>query len=163
MFKDWLEIIIGGIVWFFIAIGVCSVIEMCAENEAEGRTFTVRELSFEMGKYTSDRARDSYLLTPQSGPLLHRTAMNWNVDLWCGVEPQICWFWDNTVLGKASQSRYRFVSWEFSNGLSFGPIDIYYYHHSQHMLEGVREDIKFPVEDVYMVRLNFILNPRRRY
>jgi hypothetical protein len=123
--------------------------------------FLVRDLSFEAGKYTSGQARDAYLLTPQTGELLHKTAINWDVDLLCGSTPTICWFWNNKVEAKASQAKYRHVSWTFENGINFGPVDLYYFHQSQHMLEGKREDgVKFPVEDLYMIRLNFIINPR---
>ncbi len=142
-------------------IFVLGTMMFCSEV-TRAEVFEVRELSFEAGKYTSNKARDSYLLTPGSGALLHRTLINWDVDLWCSYLDEVCLFWDNKVHAKASESRYRLVGWEFETGLHLGKVDIFYYHHSQHMLDQIREDnYKFPVEDAITIRLNFILNPRR--
>lgn len=122
----------------------------------------VRELSLELGKYTSTASRDVYLDTPNTGPLATRVNLNWNLDLACGYYPSICLYWDNKIHSKTSEDRFRYVGWEFSAGLDFGRLQIYYNHFSQHMLEQIPEGFEkkgahvFPVEDIVMARFVFI-------
>jgi hypothetical protein len=136
-------------------------------NKAQAEVFKVRELSLELGQYTSLAPRDAYLDTPRTGALTHQVNLNWNIDLACGYNPTICWFWDNKIESKAGAGRFRMVGWVFENGLTFGKLDIFYYHHSQHMLEQIANDLykdtshKYPVEDAYMLRFNFIKDRRR--
>jgi hypothetical protein len=115
-----------------------------------------KNLSLDVGTFTSQATREPYLNTPQSGALYSKLDLNWDVNLACGYYPKVCWFWDNTVHSLTGQNRFRYVSWEFRNGLDFGPFMLYYFHHSEHSLDEDVPDRKFPVADAYMVRINFI-------
>ena len=64
-------------------------------------------------------------------------------------------FWENTFHFRTAQGKVRHVGLEYYIGLhvlSF--IDVFKYHHSQHVTEVDRS--KFPLEDSYGVRLFLI-------
>jgi hypothetical protein len=146
-----------------IALAIITVIPLeCSRAQAQTQVFKVRELSLDVGAYTSKAARDSYLDTPKTGELTHLLNLNWNVDLVCGSYSEVCFFWDNQIESKAGAGRFRMVGWEFESGIAMGKVDILYYHHSQHMMEQISNSTyidttrKYPVEDAVVLRLNFI-------
>ena len=150
--------------WVFYFLLGCALAGISGRGRAE-TLLTVRELSFEAGKFTNDAVRNSYLETPNSFVLSHRTAVTWNVDLLCMYYGDICVFWNNKVEGLASQAAYKYVSWDFTSGVAFKYLDIYYAHKSEHILEEERPAKTFPVSDTIMFKLKFIDQPRtgRRY
>ena len=149
--------LLARLIWFAIAAYVILVLSDCAEGAEYLRP---RNLSLDIGSFTSQASREPYLNTPETGALYSKMDINWDVDLACGYYPKICFFWDNTIHSLTGQSRFRYVSWEFRSGLDFGKIRLYYYHHSEHALDEVPPDRKFPVADAYMVRINFLRNGR---
>ena len=151
------QIAIRYIIYILLAI----VLMIVASGGRADPLFTVRELSFEGGKYTNNVVRNAYLNTPKSFVLSHRTAVNWNVDLMCMYSTDICFFWNNKVEGLASEAAYKYVAWDFTSGVTFRYIDIYYAHKSEHILEEERPSKAFPVSDSIMFKLKFIFKPRR--
>lgn len=139
---------------FILAMFSCM---MYCTSQAEGAEYPkARDLHLDLGVYTSEASRDAYLDTPKTGALYAKMDLTWNLDLTCGYYPKICWYFDNTIHSKAGQNHFRHVGWEWQMGLDFGKYQLYYYHYSQHMMEQVSADRKFPVEDAYMIRFNFL-------
>jgi hypothetical protein len=66
-------------------------------------------------------------------------------------------YWDNNVHMMGTEAQVRAVGWEFEQGIRpFKQLDIFYYHHSQHVLERERGTRGYPLENRYGVRFNFI-------
>lgn len=130
---------------------------------ADNTVFKVRELSFGAGKYTNDGVRDSYLGTPKTFVLSHKTDVMFNVDLLCAYQNDFCFFFNSKVEGQASQAAYKYVSWDFQTGLATPYIDLYYDHKSEHVLEEDRPAKAFPIQDAIMIRLKFVAKPRKYY
>lgn len=66
------------------------------------------------------------------------------------------WYWDNEIYGKATNRQYRHVGWKFESGVNWGDsLEFFWNHHSQHVLEDVNTDSKYPVSDRYGVRIIF--------
>lgn len=67
-------------------------------------------------------------------------------------------FWKNNIHLETNRSQVKTAGWEYDMGVHLGPyIDVFHHHHSRHVLDS-DNDIpgKFPVEDSYGVRFNFI-------
>ena len=149
------------LVWVILMLlAVIAIGLLTDEARAQADFFVVRDVSFEGGKY-SGGDRDAYLGTPNSFQLSHYTAVTWDVDLMCLYHNDICVFWNNRIDGKASKAAYKYASWEFSTGFATKYIDIYYQHHSEHVLEEERAAKTFPIENMIMFRFKFINHPRR--
>jgi hypothetical protein len=127
--------------------------------------YLVRNLNFEVGKYTG-LAYTSYPLLPEytadgsiREELTYSTDIVFNVDLIRYYNTAL--FFDNKVEGLATNKQYRYVSWEFELGLHLKVIDFFLDHKSEHVLDQypVRQD-HFPVSDRIMVRFLFIDRPR---
>jgi hypothetical protein len=146
--------------WVFYFLLGCALAGLSTHGRAE-TFFTVREMSFEGGKFSNDAVRNSYLGTPKSYVLSYKTAVNWNVDLMCLYQNDICIFWNNKIDGMASQAAYKYTSWAFTSGVATRYIDLYYDHKSEHVLEEYRPAKTFPVSDAYMIKLKFVFKPRR--
>lgn len=53
-------------------------------------------------------------------------------------------FWNNRVHALTDSGQYRLVGWEFSLGTSpWRSLDLFYHHHSQHILDGHHPEFKF--------------------
>lgn len=72
--------------------------------------------------------------------------------------------WKNTVDMDATNRQVRQVGWRWEAGLFLGKVDIFYRHHSRHLMEGQTEQytsfgelepIKYPLRDEYIFRMNF--------
>lgn len=151
-----LQILIRWLLYF----GVGFTLTYCG-SQAKGAEFlTPKNLSLDIGAFTSQSSREPYLNTPKTGALYSKLDLNWDVDLACGFNKEICLYWDNTIHSLTGQSRFRYVSWEFRMGFDFGRVALFYYHHSEHALDEVPVDRKFPVADAYMIRFNFIKDGR---
>ena len=146
---------------WMVYLGLWAVLMYCNTPQARAAEFLKpKNLSLDLGAFTSQASREPYLNTPESGALYSKLDLNWDIDLACGYYPSICFIWDNTIHSLAGQNRFRYVSWEFRTGLDFGRIELFYYHHSEHALDEGPPDRKFPVADAYMVRINFLREGR---
>jgi hypothetical protein len=71
-------------------------------------------------------------------------------------------YWDNTVHTDTDDTQFHTVGWKFELGAhvtSF--LNLYYHHHSQHIMDGQLPYMKFPSEDSYGITIN-IYNARPR-
>jgi hypothetical protein len=68
-------------------------------------------------------------------------------------------YWNNRAHMDNTNSQVRQVGWEWEMGLSVPKLDVFYHHHSQHLLD---EDstLKFPLENKYGIRFNFYKRER---
>ena len=70
-------------------------------------------------------------------------------------------FWNNRLHLSSDQTQIRHVGWEFDAGFHIIPdiLDIYYYHHSEHVTEDAPSEVfsgqrrQFPVQDYYGIRV----------
>lgn len=77
-------------------------------------------------------------------------------------------YWENRVHGETAYSKFMSVAWEYELGLRpNGWFDLFWRHHSRHTLDieqptyydritKQNRKLRFPVEDVYGIRFNFI-------
>ncbi len=66
-------------------------------------------------------------------------------------------YWHNNVHMLATDAQVRAVGWEFEQGLNATKyVDLFYYHHSQHILERARDPRGYPLTNEYGVRFHFI-------
>lgn len=57
-------------------------------------------------------------------------------------------FWDNRVHTMTNDAQFKLVGWEFKLGTRITHfLTAEYQHHSQHLLDSVYPNMKFPVED----------------
>lgn len=67
-------------------------------------------------------------------------------------------YWDNLVHMKGTNHQVRHVGWEWKLGINIipGKVDIYYHHHSQHVLERDREPHSgYPLLDELVLKMTF--------
>lgn len=70
-------------------------------------------------------------------------------------------YWNNNVHMDATNVAVRHVGWEWEIGTHVGPhFDTFYYHHSRHLMEGVR-DTRFPLINRYGIRFILIEEGRK--
>jgi hypothetical protein len=115
----------------------------------EFRLLNVDALNFEVTKI--ETKRDPYYKSHDpSEDWDWGAALNWNVRF---VEYL---YWSNRFhLDYDTQVRH--VGWKFEAGLNCTKyFDIFWQHHSQHMLEMENKEIEFPLDDRYGIRIHFI-------
>ncbi len=71
-------------------------------------------------------------------------------------------YMENHVHMAASNVAVRHVGWEYELGLHLGAsIDLFWYHHSQHLMDEERQAARFPLENYYGCRLVLIEKGRK--
>lgn len=70
-------------------------------------------------------------------------------------------FWENTFHALtdsyARSSQFRTVGWQFKFGIDIlDPVDVFYYHHSEHYLDHENKTNGFPVNDGIGIRLRLV-------
>lgn len=71
-------------------------------------------------------------------------------------------YWDNQVHALTTDAQYRLVGWQFEVGVAVFPcLDVFYFHHSQHVLDGHHPLLSFMVEDAVGFRW-ILAGPLRR-
>lgn len=82
-------------------------------------------------------------------------------------------YWKNSIHGEGTNSAFKTMGWHFELGINVSKyIDIFYEHHSRHVLDqgnathfshdGMSRMTRFPVEDSYGVRFKFYENTKKR-
>lgn len=73
-------------------------------------------------------------------------------------------YWDNTVHADTDSAQFHSVGWKFELGTHVTTfLDLYYHHHSQHVMDGQLPFMKYPSEDSYGITINIFKNrPRGR-
>jgi hypothetical protein len=95
-----------------------------------------------------------FLLSPQD-PLTKEAAVNLE------IRTLKVLYWRNRIHGAMGQWQFRTVGWQFEAGVGLGPAEVYFHHHSQHLLDSVHPWARFPVEDAIGVRVNLIWDYKR--
>lgn len=71
-------------------------------------------------------------------------------------------YWDNNVHMAATNVAVREVGWEYELGVHLKQhIDVFWYHHSQHILDTERKAARFPLENMYGVRFILVETGRK--
>lgn len=167
-------------VLFFVSswalFGICISSAICSEP-ARGDTFlTTRELSFFAGGYVGANY-DPYLMRrlDDNSPYRYSSTglyddeklsmsprVRFDFDLYCSSFDEICFYWNNEVIGKSTNQQYRFTQWSFENGIAFKKVDLFFNHLSAHCLECIPEyHDRYPNENIVGIRFNLIKNPRQ--
>lgn len=69
-------------------------------------------------------------------------------------------YWRNNVHMMATDSQVRAVGWEFEWGANVTKyFDVFYYHHSMHVLERERPTRNYPLVNEYGIRMHFLTKP----
>lgn len=123
-------------------------------SAAEYKLLNVRELSAETYEYRGVY-RDSYTLQDNGEPrqLTRGGALNLNVDFANAI------YMDNHWHLAGDEAQVRQVGWQYETGFYFRAVELYWHHHSQHVLDqpNPRND-KFPLENWYGIRVTIIGN-----
>ncbi len=153
--------------------GLCATSFTCSHARGD-TTLQLRKLSFTAGGYVGGNY-DPYLMrrTSEEFPynqsegltvderlsMTPRLVFDW--DFYCSTYDEVCFYWNNEVIGKSTNQQYRYVSWQFENGIAFKMIDVFYNHLSAHCLECTPQyHYKYPNENVIGIRLNLYIHPR---
>jgi hypothetical protein len=63
-------------------------------------------------------------------------------------------YWRNRVHGESTDQQFREVGWQFETGLELrNYVQLYYQHHSQHILDAEGQYGKYPLENYVGVRM----------
>lgn len=155
---------------FLTAVVICCT---ALEADAAAKTIELRLLDFEAGFYTG-RNYDPYLnreapkgLTDDGSGIAveERLSMTprarFNFDLWCDSNDEMCFYFNNQIIGKSTDHQYRLVSWVIDTGMSWKSFDLFFQHLSSHCLECEPIDRPvYPNENWAGIRFNLYLNPR---
>jgi len=95
-----------------------------------------------------------FLLSPND-PLTKEAAVNLEIRTLKAV------YWSNRIHGAMGEYQFRTVGWQFEVGAGIGPVEIFFKHHSQHMLDSTHPWSRFPVEDSAGFRLNLLWDYKR--
>jgi hypothetical protein len=124
------------IIWIFAVI---VFLTWCGRAEAK-----VTQLSLELKRLPFNR---DYFI-PERTIWDAETNLLWDVSLGR-------WFIENDITGRTADSRYRYVSWQFTTGINITPyLDLVWDHHSEHRMDTYSD--KYPVRDAYGIRINFV-------
>jgi hypothetical protein len=138
---------------------IFSLFYQCSDD-VEGAE--VKKAAIEFGSYYGKNHDPYLLLDREDEQLEHTPSMIMNVDVICTKANDVCIFWDNTVLGKATTTQYRGVGWDFRVGLNFdNRVETGVHHYSYHELDRKsNRDIRFPLENTVYIQFKFIDKPR---
>lgn len=68
-------------------------------------------------------------------------------------------YWNNVVHALTDAGQYRLIGWQFELGVSpWQSLDLFYIHHSQHLLDSHHPFVKFPVNDSLGLRWRLFTN-----
>jgi hypothetical protein len=65
-------------------------------------------------------------------------------------------FIDNRLHLMGTDAQVRHAGWEYRAGFDFGAIEVFWHHHSQHVMERERGPHEFPVYDFIGARIHFL-------
>ena len=91
-----------------------------------------------------------------------QTSFNYGAAVLFDLRVARYFYWKNNVHMLATDAQVRAVGWEFEQGLNASKyLDVFYYHHSQHILERERPTRGYPLTNEYGVRFHFIHKDRK--
>ena len=126
----------------------------CCRN-TEFRLVDVDELSFEHTKI--DAKRDPYFTHIDQDDWQYGGALNWHVRFLEYL------YWRNQFHFDY-ETQIREVGWKYEYGANLGDcFDVFWQHHSRHANEEPKRDQRFPVDDRYGVRINFMKDGKKCY
>lgn len=138
---------------------------MCAEKDARAASFfELRKAAIEGGSYLGTN-HDFLLELDRPGERLqHTTDLIMDIDLACSYYDEVCLYFNNTVLSKASNEQYRGVGWSFKVGLALGRyLEIGWRHLSTHAIDRSPGGFaRFGLENVAYIQFKWYENPRKR-
>lgn len=82
-----------------------------------------------------------------------RSAILFNLNL-IEFTPSYRMYWDNEIYGFTTTQQYRTAGWEWEAGFQLDRVDLFWHHHSRHVLEQER-DLSYPLHDRYGLRITF--------
>jgi hypothetical protein len=138
----------------FISLILTGAFTVSSLNAAEYRLLDVDQLDMSYEKFTKRRDAQA----PQYG------LKDWDHRVSMDVDFRLLryGFWENWIHTEAIPGKVKTVGWDWKLGANLGRyVDVYYHHHSQHVMDEPQIETGNPVEDSYGFRLKFIDRPRR--
>ncbi len=155
-------ILIALIIWWALVLALCG-------GRAQGAELSLVEPSkLTMEYYDIANNRDEYLRIDDKGSTKYDsgetwkygTAVTFNLDL--ARYDQWALYWNNYVHMAATQVAVRHVGWQFETGIELSKhVDLFYDHHSQHIMDLDRQKRRYPLYNAYGIRLVFIEKGRK--
>lgn len=149
--------------WVVVPVCLMIILLLLAPVLKADEFMKLRKAAIEGGAYQGANHNAYMLIDNQDERLQHEATMLMNIDLACTTFSEICMFWDNAIVGKASNQQFRQVGWDFRLGFAIGShLELGYHHLSEHELDRrSNPDIKYPLENVAYIQLKFWDKPRR--
>ena len=143
------SVITGSLVGVFIAFLFLDLIRECPADEF----IDLKEMSIEYEHAIHD-GRDP-LVTPE--PINEKLKFNIEAQLFGPL------YWDSVVHSTTTPSQFRSIGWDYDFNLRVSQnINIYYHHHSQHLLDRDHTYMEgFPVHDGVGVKIFFFTEGER--
>lgn len=124
-------------------------------RDTEFHLVDVDELNFEHTKIKAKR--DPYFQHIDQDDWRYGGALNWNVRL-------LQYFYWRNQFHFDYETQIREVGWKYEYGANLGNcFDAFVQHHSRHANEEPKRAQRFPVDDRYGIRINFIKDGRKCY
>lgn len=142
-----------------------STLESCIGGHVyagEWHLLELQEMNMEASRFGTNR--DPLTPSYSDDAYYGRVAANFNLRL------LDVFYWNNYVHTEGTTSQVRTVGWQWDLGLHVSKqIDFFYQHHSRHVMDAedpvyytdrdTREQIRYPMENSYGIRLRFYVNP----
>lgn len=81
-------------------------------------------------------------------------AANFNIDLFKWANYGL--YWQNKVHAESTEAQVRQVGWKYEIGVDLNQkVQLYWLHHSQHLLDGKNPNGKYPLDNFYGIRTVF--------
>ena len=160
---------LGGIwFWRLVFLTLITILLSMALHTgvAEGAEyFILRKAAIEGGMYKGTN-HDYFLELDRTGEKLqHTTNLYMHTDVVCVEMNELCMFWNNDILSKASESQYRSVAWSFRLGFAVGKhVELGWSHTSTHELDRKSSEFaRFGLENVLFLQLKWYERNRFYY
>lgn len=129
---------------------LCCILSVAAAQPLYAKEVEVKELSIVYER--SDRPGRDPLLQQIGQIPIDYVALQLRVE---GLRNIL--FFDSTVHGQTTKHQFKTVGWDYKIGAQVGGVEIYWRHHSQHILDS-SSPLGYPVYDSFGIKLKLIGN-----
>ena len=155
------ENLIRAICYTIILAGL--IVILAGKAKGENTTKAVKITTFSLDLMKIKNNRDPMLADIPSEEFGYHVAMNTGLEVWSTL------FYNSSMGFETAYSKVMAVGWEYNWGIHLFPyLDLFAHHHSRHsadrpnsaQLHPAAKNIehRFPVEDFYGIRINFLGN-----
>lgn len=139
------------IYWFLFSL-FCYMVGIILATHLNAQTFLPKVDALSLGvKWTGEGKRDPYF--PDYNDWENRVNLYWDISMWR-------YYMHSDTYMDTGDGEVQHVGWHYTQGVKiFSWLDIIHEHHSRHSADRTML-VKFPVEDYYGVKINFVVGEK---